>query len=163
MTSAYLSSRRNTRKFLTRSFQYLILSVIVVIVLVPIVMLVFGALKTRGEFMTRPYVVPIPPRWENIIQILSQPSFWTMLRNSIVVMLGTTFSVVAVCSLAAFVFARMEFRTKGLAFNLFTLGLMFPINIAILPVYLVLRDMYLIDKLGGLSSSKSHFNYPAIS
>lgn len=150
MTSSSLRLHWNTQKFLTRFFQYLILSLIAVIVLVPIVMLVFGALKTRGEFMTRPYVVPIPPRWENITQILNQPSFWTMLRNSLVVMVGTTFSVVAVCSLAAFVFARMEFRAKGLAFNLFTLGLMFPINIAILPVYFVLRDMSLLDKLGGV-------------
>jgi len=126
------------------------LSVIVIIVLTPIVMLIFGALKTRGEFMTRPYDIPVPPRWENVTQILSQPEFWVMLRNSLVVMVATTAGVVAVCSLAAFVFARMDFRAKGLFFNLFTVGLMFPITIAILPVYLVLRQLDLLDKLGGI-------------
>jgi raffinose/stachyose/melibiose transport system permease protein len=65
-----------------------------------------------------------------------------MLRNSLVVMLATsTLGVVVICSLAAFVFARMDFRGKGWVFNLFTLGLMFPINIAILPVYFVLRQL----------------------
>lgn len=54
------------------------------------------------------------------------------------------------CSLAAFVFARLEFRGKSLAFNLLTLGLMFPINIAILPVYLVLRQMGLTNNLLGV-------------
>jgi raffinose/stachyose/melibiose transport system permease protein len=73
-----------------------------------------------------------------------------MLRNSLFVMVGTTGSVVLFCSLAAFVFARMQFRGKGLAFNLFTLGLMFPINVAILPVYLVLRQMDLTNHLTGV-------------
>lgn len=150
MATVYARPRRIKRKLLPRFIQYFVLSVIVIIVLTPIVMLIFGALKTRGEFMTRPYDIPVPPRWENVTQILSQPEFWVMLRNSLVVMVATTAGVVAVCSLAAFVFARMDFRAKGLFFNLFTVGLMFPITIAILPVYLVLRQIDLLDKLGGI-------------
>jgi raffinose/stachyose/melibiose transport system permease protein len=147
-TSSHGNNRMRVN--LPRVFQYLILSLFVVIIFVPIVTIVFGALKTRGEFMTRPYTLPIPPNWENVIKILNQPSFWLMLRNSLIVMLATTACVVLVCSLAAFAFARMEFRGKGLAFNLFTLGLMFPINIAILPVYLVLRQMGLTNHLEGV-------------
>lgn len=152
MKRSHSRPRWSARRHLPRFFQYLVLSVVVVMVFIPVVILVFGALKTRGEFMTRPYVVPIPPRWENLVAILGQPSysFWLMMRNSLVVMLATTAGVVVVCSLAAFVFARMEFRSKGLVFNLFTLGLMFPINVAILPVYLVLRQMDLVDKLLGV-------------
>jgi raffinose/stachyose/melibiose transport system permease protein len=144
-----IRSSWNTKKIASRSFQYLILSLVVLIVFVPLVILIFGALKTRGEFMTQPYIPPIPPRWDNITAILTKPSynFWQMLRNSLIVMLSVTSSVVVICSLAAFVFARMEFRAKGLAFNLFTLGLMFPINIAILPVYFVLRQLDVLDSL----------------
>ena len=139
-------------KLATRIFQYFILSVIVVIVFVPIVILVFGALKTRGELLSHPYALPIPPRWENITLILGQPSysFWQMMRNSLIVMFTVTFGVVVVCSLAAFVFARMDFRGKHWTFNLFMLGLMFPINVAILPVYFVLRQLNLIDNLWGV-------------
>ena len=144
--------RLKWRKFVARFLQYFILSVIVVIVFVPIVILVFGALKTRGEYLSHPYTIPVPPRWENITLILGNPSysFWPMLRNSVFVMLVVTALVVIVCSLAAFVFARMQFRGKGMAFNLFTLGLMFPINVAILPVYFVLRQIDLIDSLWGV-------------
>lgn len=139
-------------KLATRIFQYSILSIIVVIVFVPIIILVFGALKTRGELLSHPYALPIPPRWENITLILGQPaySFWQMMRNSLIVMFSVTFGVVVICSLAAFVFARMDFRGKHWIFNLFTLGLMFPINVAILPVYFVLRQMDLIDNLWGV-------------
>ena len=139
----------NSQKVATRFFQYLILSLVVVIVFVPLVILIFGALKTRGEFMTQPYALPFPPRWDNIIGILGKPSysFWPMLRNSLAVMLATTLGVVVIASLAAFVFSRMDFRGKNWVFNLFTLGLMFPINIAILPVYFVLRQLDILDSL----------------
>lgn len=138
------------RKYSSRIIQYFILTLIVIVVFVPVVMIVIGGLKTRGELMTHPYTLPIPPHWENYQKILGQPVFWTMLRNSLVVMLATTAGVVFICSLAAFVFARMRFRGKGLVFNLFTLGLMFPINVAILPVYLVLRQMNMTNQLLGV-------------
>jgi raffinose/stachyose/melibiose transport system permease protein len=151
MNSAQIGHRRGVlRKIVARFAQYSILSVFVVLVFIPLVMLVFGALKSRGDFVYRPYDIPNPPNWDNIIQILTMSTFWQMLRNSLFVMVIVTIFVVIICSLAAFVFARMQFKAKGLAFNLFTLGLMFPINIAILPVYLVLRQMNLIDSLMGV-------------
>jgi len=140
----------NLSRKLPRMAQYIILVLFVLIIIVPIITVIFGALKTRGEFMTRPYTVPIPPNWDNFRKILGQASFWQMLLNSLIVMIGTTGSVVLLCSLAAFVFARTDFRGKGLAFNLFTMGLMFPINVAILPVYLVLRQLGLTDHLSGV-------------
>jgi raffinose/stachyose/melibiose transport system permease protein len=73
-----------------------------------------------------------------------------MLRNSFLVMLAATSGVVLICSLAAFVFARTDFRGKGLAFNLLTVGIMFPTNVAILPVYLVLRQVGLLNNLWGV-------------
>jgi raffinose/stachyose/melibiose transport system permease protein len=145
-------SRENTpfKQWLRRFIQYFILTVLVVLVLTPVFMIVIGGLKTRGEFISRPYTLPIPPHWENYTYILKTAVFWSMLRNSLVVMVATTASMLFLCSLAAFVFARMEFRGKSLAFNLFTVGLMFPINVAILPVYLVLRQMDLTNQLIGV-------------
>ena len=135
------------KKRLPRFFQYLVLIIVVLIIVVPIVIMVFGALKTRGEMFVSPYTLPIPPRWENFGLILASGSFWNMLRNSLIVMLASTASVLLTSSLAAFVFARMQFKGKELAFNFLTLGLMFPITVAIMPVYLVIRQMQLINSL----------------
>lgn len=150
MATSSVHRTRTWRKNRSRILQYLILSVVVVIILIPIVILVFGSLKTGGEMYSRPYTIPNPPRWENYGKILSQPSFWRMLRNSLIVMLAVTFGVVLTCSLAAFVFARTDFRGKSLAFNFLTLGIMFPISIAIMPVYLVLRQIGLLNNLWGV-------------
>src|SRR4030043_2446791 len=97
MVTVYGQKRNNIKKKLPRFFQYLVLSIITLIVLVPIVIMVFGALKTRGEMFTHPYTLPIPAHWENFAVILKTPSFWTMLRNSLVVMLGPTLGVLTVC------------------------------------------------------------------
>src|SRR5512135_765092 len=130
-----------------RLVQYLVLSIVTVIIIVPIVILVFDSLKTTGEMFLHPYTPPSPPHWENYHQILFSPSFWLFLRNSLIVMTLSTAGVLIVCSLAAFVFARMQFRGKDLAFNFLTLGLMFPITVAIMPVYLVVRQLHLTDTL----------------
>lgn len=150
MEASPSSPRSSWRKHLPRLLQYLILSLIVVVLFVPIVILIFGSLKTRGEMYSQPYTLPNPPYWENYSKILGQSTFWRMLLNSLVVMGIVTIGVVFICSLAAFVFARIDFRGKTLTFNLFTLGLMFPINVAILPVFLVLRQIGLTNSLWGV-------------
>jgi len=145
MTVTTQHRRAVLKRTLSRGLQYLVLVIFTLIVLVPIVILVFGALKTRGEMYSLPYTIPNPPHWENFGKILSQSSFWTMLRNSLLVMVSTTLSVLAICSLAAFVFARLNFKGKNLLFNFLTLGLMFPITVAIMPVFLVIREMQLTN------------------
>ncbi len=157
MAADKVQKRSAFMKKLPRFFQYLVLTIFTLIIIVPIVIMVFGALKTRGEMFTHPYTLPIPPHWENFGVILKTPSFWLLLRNSVIVMVFSTAGVLAVCSLAAFVFARMQFRGKDLAFNILTLGLMFPITVAIMPVYLVIRQMKLIDSPTSGHSGADHF------
>jgi raffinose/stachyose/melibiose transport system permease protein len=145
MSIAKAHPRWNLQKIMPRFFQYLTLSIVVLVVFVPIVILIFGSVKTTGEMYSHPYSIPLHPNWNNLIRILSQSTFWLMLRNSLIVMVSTTAGVVIICSMAAFILTRMEFRGKHLSLNMLTLGLMFPINVAILPVYFVLRQM---DQMG---------------
>ncbi|HWQ04048.1 MAG TPA: carbohydrate ABC transporter permease [Longilinea sp.] len=143
------------RKAVPRFFQYMVLVIATILIFVPIVILLFGSVKTTGQMYSHPYTIPNPPNWDNIIHILSTPNFWLMMKNSLIVMLATTAGTVFICALVSFVFARLEFRGKDFFFNLFTVGLMFPINVAILPVYFVLRQMdqygiNMIDSLAGV-------------
>ena len=117
--------------------------------------LLFGSVKTTGQMYSHPYSIPNPPNWDNILSILGTPSYWNMLKNSLIVMVATTLGTVGICSLVAFVFARIPFKGKNFFSNLFSIGLMFPINVAILPVYFVLRQIEqigipMIDTLWGV-------------
>lgn len=142
--------RKRMKKKYPVLIKYMILIIAALFILFPIVMIIFGALKTRGEFMTIPYIPPIPPRWGNVKRVLSMPIFWYMLRNSVLVMIATTAGVVMVSSLSAFIFSRTRFRGQHILFNFFTLGIMFPITVAILPIYLVIRQMGLTNNLIGV-------------
>src|SRR5512135_53875 len=87
------------RKSVPRAFQYLVLCIVTLIIVVPIVVLLFGSLKTTGEMYVHPYTPPIPPHWENFGTILALKSpFWVLLRNSLLVSLATTAGVLCVCS-----------------------------------------------------------------
>lgn len=137
--------KNSTRRHLNYFWQYVILILFVLIIFVPLVTMVFGSLKTRGEFASFPYQPPNPVRWDNYIRILSTGVFWTMLRSSLIVMLGTVAGVVFFSSLAAFIFARTNFPGKATVFNYLTIGLLFPISIAILPEYILLRQLGWLD------------------
>jgi raffinose/stachyose/melibiose transport system permease protein len=150
-----IATPRWMRKAIPMFFQYLVLTIATILIFIPIIILLFGSVKTTGQMYSHPYDFPNPPHWENILNILATPGFWTMMKNSLIVMVSTTAGTVLICSMISFVFARLEFRGKNFFFNLFTLGLMFPINVAILPVYFVLRQLdafgfNLIDSLAGV-------------
>jgi len=142
--------RTRSKERIMTVLKYFLLILAVILIIVPIVIIVFGGLKTRGEFYAIPYVPPIPPRWQNIIEILTLKSFWIMMRNSLVVTLSTTFLVVVVSSMSAFVFSRMVFKGKAAIFQFFTLGLMFPATVAILPIFLIVRQIGLQNNLIGV-------------
>lgn len=140
-----MAHTNKTRRYINYLWQYAILIIFVLIIFVPLITMVFGSLKTRTEYAGFPYQPPDPVRWDNYIRILSTDIFWQMLRNSLIVMIGTVVGVVFFSSLAAFVFARSEFRGKATLFNYLTIGLLFPINIAILPEYILLRQLGWLD------------------
>jgi raffinose/stachyose/melibiose transport system permease protein len=81
--------------------------------------------------------------------------------NSTVVMLITAVGVVMLASMAAFVFARVRFPGRELLFNFFTLGLLFPLTVAILPLYITLRQAGLVDSLWGIILPQIAFGLPA--
>ena len=56
---------RSFRKILPRLLQYLVLCLGTLVILVPIVILCFGSLKTTGEMFVSPYTIPNPAHWEN--------------------------------------------------------------------------------------------------
>jgi raffinose/stachyose/melibiose transport system permease protein len=148
----------DSKKVVPIILKYLFLIILTIIILTPIVILIFGSLKTRGEMYSRPYTIPNPPRIENYVKIVTESTFWRLLLNSVVVMLGATVGVLLVCSLAAFVFSHFKFRGKSFAYNFLTLGLMFPITVAIMPVYLVIRQLDLTDSLVAVILVQTAFN-----
>lgn len=140
--------------------RYLIALLIALVVLVPLVMTVFGGLRTTGDLLSNPIRWPERFHWENYDGILQSVTFWLQLRNSLFIMLITAVGVVFLASMPAFIFARTTFRGREFIFNFFTLGLLFPLAVAILPLYISLRQLQLIDSHWGIILPQIAFGLP---
>jgi len=132
------------------ALRYLILSLLAVVILIPILTAALGGLKTTNELLISPFSLPASPHWDNYSNILKNDTFWRGLINSLFVMLSTAALTVFTASLAAYVFARLSFRGRDLLFNYFSLGLLFPLAVALLPLYILLRQIGLLNSLLGV-------------
>ncbi|MDN4475347.1 carbohydrate ABC transporter permease [Demequina sp. SYSU T00192] len=125
----------------------------------PILYLILGGFRTQGDLAANPTGFPDPFMWQNYWEILSQPLFWRQLLNSTLVAVATTAGVVLFGTMAAYPLARYSFKGRELVFVIFTTGLMFPLTVAVLPLYLLLRDMG-ISGLWGLVIPQIAFGLP---
>jgi raffinose/stachyose/melibiose transport system permease protein len=140
--------------------QYLVAVFFALVVLIPLFATVINGFKSNAEVLLYPFGLPTTWHWENYASVLQGSAFWRQLGNSTTVMVATAFGVVVLSSMPAFVFARMTFRGRELLFNFFTLGLLFPIAVAILPLYISLRQAGLVDRLWGIILPQVAFGIP---
>jgi len=140
--------------------QYLVASFFALVVIIPLLATVINGFKRNADVMVSPFALPETWVWENYTSILQSPAFWRQFTNSTLVMVATAFGVVVLASMPAFVFARMNFRGRDVLFNFFTLGILFPLAVAILPLYITLRQLNLVDSLWGIILPQIAFALP---
>lgn len=156
------SSRASRRGLIPEGSTYLAVGIALVgvaLTLGPILYLILGGMRTQGDLAANPTGLPDPWMWSNYVEILSQGLFWRQLLNSTVVAVATTAGVVMLGTMAAYPLARYSFRGRDAIFVVFTTGLMFPLTVAVLPLYLLLRDLG-ITGLWGLVVPQIAFGLP---
>jgi raffinose/stachyose/melibiose transport system permease protein len=161
MTTQHMHASASSNRWFAMTLKYLVASFFALLVLVPLLATLINGFKTNAEVQLRPFSMPTEWQWGNYTSVLQSPAFWRQLTNSTTVMLATAIGVVALSSMPAFVFSRMNFRGRELLFNFFTLGLLFPIAVAILPLYITLRQINLVDSLWGIILPQVAFGLPA--
>ena len=129
-------------------------------IVIPIVYAVLGGFKDSGQIAADPIGLPNPWVVTNYTDILVSGVFWQQMGNSILVAVLSTGIVVLFAALAAFVFARRSFPGREAMFTLFTLGLLFPAAVAILPLFILVRDLGLLDNPLGIALPEAAFGLP---
>jgi raffinose/stachyose/melibiose transport system permease protein len=154
----------NWQRFATKTLplipQYLIAIIVSLIVLFPIAIAILGGFKTTGELLNRPFALPNEWLAENYAWIINHKGFWQQLLNSCIVMVGTVALTMLSASMAAFVFARMSFKGRDLLFNYLMIGLLFPVIVAILPLFLLMRQLHLTNSLMGMILVQAAYGIP---
>jgi raffinose/stachyose/melibiose transport system permease protein len=134
--------------------------VVAAAIVVPIVFGVLGGFKDNGQLFNNPFGLPDPWIPGNYTDVLGSETFWRQLGNSVGVALATTVLVVFVAAMAAFVFARYSFPGREGVFTVFAVGLMFPFAVAILPLFVLLRSMGLLNNPLGVILPQAAFGLP---
>ena len=135
---------------ISTAFRYGILLVVACLVLVPLSATVLGGFKSLGELRVNPFGLPAEWQWQNYWGILTGGQFWQMMVNSLLIASLTVVITVSVAAMAAFVFVHVRFFGSTFLLNYLLLGLMFPTATAILPLFIRVRDLGLLDTYWGV-------------
>jgi raffinose/stachyose/melibiose transport system permease protein len=128
----------------------LILFLVAGIIIVPLLATAIGGFKTLGELRTNPFGLPSEWQWQNYLGILESARYWRILGNSLYISAATVILTLAVAAPAAFAFAHLHFWGQKALFNYLILGLTFPFATAILPLFIKVRDLGLLDTHWGV-------------
>jgi raffinose/stachyose/melibiose transport system permease protein len=158
VTSKDIHARRRRR--LVRTGLYLVAVVVLLVIVIPLLFAVFGGFSSNRQLVSDPVGLPDPWVWSNYWDVLQTSAFWHQLWNSTVIAVLTTLFVLPAASLAAFVLARFEFAGREFIYLLFTLGLLFPVAVAILPLFIVLRQTDLLSNPFGVALPQAAFALP---
>ena len=139
---------------------YVLSLVLVLICVTPVVYIIIGGFRTNSQITRDPAGMPNPWNFENYKTVFASNTFWSELVNSLIVSLGTMVGVVALALMVSFVIARYRFRLNKALYSLFAAGMMFPITVAITPLYLLLRNLHLINSHLGIVLPQIAFGLP---
>lgn len=122
-----------------------------VMMLFPFIWMLLTALKTKTEaIQVPPTIVPETFHWENFVKIFEIFPFGKFYMNTIIATIVITVGQVFFCALAAYAFARLEFPFKNLLFMLLLSILMVPGQIFLIPQYLIIQKLGLLNSIPAL-------------
>jgi raffinose/stachyose/melibiose transport system permease protein len=137
-----------TQQAVTSTVKYAILIALCIVIMGPVATAVLGSIRTTGELLASPFGLPKTGiHWENYTDILGSGAFWNSFKNSLIITGGVTILNITLGSMLAFVFSRVQFRGRGLLFNILLIGLLFPLVVAILPIFIQVRQLSLINSM----------------
>jgi raffinose/stachyose/melibiose transport system permease protein len=143
---------------LTRLYKALFLAVVATFVVVPLLATVLGGFKSLGELRVNPFGLPQRWEWSNYADILLSKRYWELLRNSLIISTLTVTLTLIVASMAAFAFAHVKFFGSSMLLGYLTLGLLFPAATAVLPLFIKVRDLGLLDTYFGVALPQVAFS-----
>ena len=121
-----------------------------VMVIFPFLWMVMTAFKTDAQIIYSPWEFPQTLQWDNFARAWNEARIGRYAFNTLIVLSGSLVGTLLVSSMAAYVLARFEFPGRQFLFYLFLSGLMFPVFLALVPLFFLLRDLNMTATYQGL-------------
>ena len=139
---------------------YFIALLVIAVMLGPVLYIIIGGFRSNSEITVDPSGLPVSWNPQNYVEVLTSGLFWNEVLNSTMVAVATTVGAVVLGLMASYVIARYSFAGRGALYALFAAGLMFPITVAITPLYIVVRNLGLMNTLPGVFLPQIAFALP---
>ena len=131
--------------------RYVVLVLCAAALIGPFVWMVLASLKTDADIKSLPPSLwPDPVTGDNYSRVVDAFPFWRFARNSVIVAVVSTTLQLFIASTAAYAFARIEFRGRGVLFGLYLATMMIPLQVIIVPLFIEMRNLHLVDTFAGL-------------
>lgn len=152
VATKYVGTGRRSRWSVLSILAWVVLIVTVVISLWPMYWLFVTALTpTRETIKVPPDLFPINGSFENFQRLFSQArNYWRWGLNSLIVTLSVTLFHIFFDTLSGYAFAKKQFPGKNIMFWIILSTLMIPAHVTLVPLYIVTRQLGLIDSLWAL-------------
>src|ERR1044071_2222766 len=139
---------------------YLAALLLIGLMLGPVLYIILGGFRTNSQIIVDPAGLPNPWEFGNYADVLASDTFWRQVTNSTIAAVVTTVGVVVLGVMASYVLARYRFRGRGAMYALFAAGLMFPATVAITPLYILVKNLGLVNSLPGVILPQIAFGLP---
>jgi len=126
----------------------------------PVLYIIIGGFRTNSQITTDPAALPDPWVFGNYVDVVTGEVFWRQVGNSSIAAIVTTIGVVGLGVMASYVLARYRFRGRGAMYALFAAGLMFPPTVAITPLFILIKNLGLMNTLPGVILPQIAFGLP---
>ncbi|MEU4770115.1 carbohydrate ABC transporter permease [Actinosynnema sp. NPDC023794] len=123
--------------------KHFLLALCALTMLYPVLWMVVSSLRPKSEIFRTPGLVLTDLRVENYVNgwnAYAEP-FGHYMINSVIVVIGAILGNLVACSMAAYAFARLEFRAKRVWFAVMLITIMLPIHVIIVPQYVLFSEL----------------------
>lgn len=131
-----------------------------ILIIVPLLWVIMNSLKSSGDILTDPYSLPIPPEYINYKKAWAEVGLGRSFFNSVYITIISVISIVFFAALPAYVMARKKFKGKKIVYYYFISGLMFPTFVAMVPLFLLMSKLNLLDNHIGLILVYTSYSLP---
>ncbi|MBP5323936.1 MAG: carbohydrate ABC transporter permease [Pseudobutyrivibrio sp.] len=142
----------NMKKTVSNFIMYFVLIVVSVTMIVPFLWMFLTAFKTVSETMQVDPFVIVPKVWQvqNFSNVIKAMDFVRLYANTIGMIVLRILFAVLTASLSGYAFARLNFKGKNVMFGLMLFQMMIPVQIFIIPQYVMVSNLHLTNSIMGL-------------
>ena len=152
--------QRSTGDKVVGGASHTILTIWCLIVVVPLLWVIMSSFKTSSEIFASPFSPPSSLQFINYANAWTTAGIGSFFFNSVIVVFGALFVTMLFGSMSAYVLARFTFPGSRILYYLMLAGLTFPVFLAIVPLFFVLRGIGLLNTLPGLILTYAAFAFP---